>query len=128
MVNGAGLAMATMDIIQYAGGKPANFLDVGGGATEEQVKNAMRIILSDENVKAVLINIFGGIMRCDIIATGVVNAVKEIGIKVPVVVRLEGTNVEEGKKILRDSGLAVIPADAMKDAAEKVIASLGKGN
>ena len=124
MVNGAGLAMATMDIIQYAGGKPANFLDVGGGATEEQVKNAMRIILSDENVKAVLINIFGGIMRCDIIATGVVNAVKEIGIKVPVVVRLEGTNVEEGKKILRDSGLAVIPADAMKDAAEKVIASL----
>jgi succinyl-CoA synthetase beta subunit len=126
MVNGAGLAMATMDIIQYAGGKPANFLDVGGGANEEQVKNAMRIILSDANVKAVLINIFGGIMRCDIIATGVVNAVKEIGIKVPVVVRLEGTNVEEGKAILKSSGLAVIPADGMKDAAEKVIASLGK--
>jgi succinyl-CoA synthetase beta subunit len=126
MVNGAGLAMATMDIIQYAGGRPANFLDVGGGANEEQVKNAMRIILSDANVKAVLINIFGGIMRCDIIATGVVNAVKEIGIKVPVVVRLEGTNVEEGKAILKSSGLAVIPADGMKDAAEKVIASLGK--
>jgi succinyl-CoA synthetase beta subunit len=126
MVNGAGLAMATMDIIQYAGGKPANFLDVGGGANEEQVKNAMRIILSDANVKAVLINIFGGIMRCDIIAPGVVNAVKEIGIKVPVVVRLEGTNVEEGRAILKSSGLAVIPADGMKDAAEKVIASLGR--
>ena len=126
MVNGAGLAMATMDIIQYAGGKPANFLDVGGGANEEQVKNAMRIILSDANVKAVLINIFGGIMRCDIIAAGVVNAIKEIGIKVPVVVRLEGTNVEEGKAILKSSGLAVIPANDMKDAAEKVIASLGK--
>jgi Succinyl-CoA synthetase, beta subunit len=126
MVNGAGLAMATMDIIQFAGGRPANFLDVGGGANEEQVKNAMRIILSDANVKAVLINIFGGIMRCDIIATGVVNAIKEIGIKVPVVVRLEGTNVEEGKAILKSSGLAVIPANDMKDAAEKVIASLGK--
>jgi succinyl-CoA synthetase beta subunit len=127
MVNGAGLAMATMDIIQYAGGKPANFLDVGGGANEEQVKNAMRILLSDRNVKAVLINIFGGIMRCDIIATGVVHAVKEIGIKVPVVVRLEGTNVEEGKAILKNSGLAIIPADGMKDAAEKVIAALGGG-
>ncbi len=126
MVNGAGLAMATMDIVQYAGGKPANFLDVGGGANEEQVKNAMRIILSDSAVKAVLINIFGGIMRCDIIANGVVDAVKEGGITVPVVVRLEGTNVEEGKQILRDSGLAVIPADGMKDAAEKVIAALGK--
>ncbi len=127
MVNGAGLAMATMDIIQYAGGRPANFLDVGGGANEEQVKNAMRILLSDRNVKAVLINIFGGIMRCDIIATGVVSAVKEIGIKVPVVVRLEGTNVEEGKAILKNSGLAIIPADGMKDAAEKVIAALGGG-
>ena len=126
MVNGAGLAMSTMDIIQYAGGKPANFLDVGGGANEEQVKNAMRIILSDANVKAVLINIFGGIMRCDIIAAGVVNAIQEIGIKVPVVVRLEGTNVEEGKAILKSSGLAVIAADDMKDAAEKVIASLGR--
>jgi len=127
MVNGAGLAMATMDIIQYAGGRPANFLDVGGGANEEQVKNAMRILLSDTNVKAVLINIFGGIMRCDIIATGVVNAVKEIGIAVPVIVRLEGTNVEEGKAILKSSGLAIVPADGMKDAAEKVIASLGGG-
>src|SRR5205085_1720093 len=121
MVNGAGLAMATMDIVQYAGGKPANFLDVGGGANEEQVKNAMRIILSDPHVSAVLINIFGGIMRCDIIANGVVNAVREGGIQVPVVVRLEGTNVEEGKRILADSGLAVIPADGMKDAAEKVV-------
>jgi succinyl-CoA synthetase beta subunit len=126
MVNGAGLAMATMDIVQYAGGRPANFLDVGGGANEEQVKNAMRIILSDENVEAVLINIFGGIMRCDIIATGVVEAVRQIGITVPVVVRLEGTNVEEGKAILKSSGLAVIPADGMKDAAEKVIGALSK--
>jgi succinyl-CoA synthetase beta subunit len=124
MVNGAGLAMATMDIVQYAGAKPANFLDVGGGANEEQVKNAMRIILSDPNVRAVLINIFGGIMRCDIIANGVVNAVREGGIKVPVVVRLEGTNVEEGKAILASSGLAVIPADGMKDAAEKVVGAL----
>ena len=126
MVNGAGLAMATMDLVKLAGGEPANFLDVGGGANEEQVKNAFRIILSDKNVKGVLINIFGGIMRCDIIATGVVNAIKEIGIEVPVVVRLEGTNVEEGKAILKSSGLAVIPANDMKDAAEKVIASLGK--
>ncbi len=126
MVNGAGLAMATMDIIQYVGGQPANFLDVGGGANEEQVENAMRIILSDKHVQAVLINIFGGIMRCDIIANGVVSAVRKIGITVPVVVRLEGTNVEEGKEILRNSGLAVIPADGMKDAAEKVIAAVGK--
>jgi succinyl-CoA synthetase beta subunit len=126
MVNGAGLAMATMDIVQYAGARPANFLDVGGGANEEQVKNAMRIILSDKSVKAVLINIFGGIMRCDIIANGVVNSVKEIGISVPVVVRLEGTNVEEGKAILASSGLAIIPADGMKDAAERVVAALGK--
>ncbi|HKC23867.1 MAG TPA: ADP-forming succinate--CoA ligase subunit beta [Thermoanaerobaculia bacterium] len=124
MVNGAGLAMATMDIVQYAGARPANFLDVGGGANEEQVRNAMRLILSDPNVAAVLINIFGGIMRCDIIANGVVNAVREIGITVPVVVRLEGTNVEEGKAILASSGLAVIPADGMKDAAEKVVAAL----
>jgi len=127
MVNGAGLAMSTMDIIQYAGGSPANFLDVGGGANEEQVRNAMRIILSDPHVKGVLINIFGGIMRCDIIASGVVKAVKEIGCTIPVVVRLEGTNVEEGKQILRDSGLAVIPADGMKDAAEKIIAAVAKG-
>jgi succinyl-CoA synthetase beta subunit len=123
MVNGAGLAMATMDIIKLAGGSPANFLDVGGGASAEQVKNAFRILLSDHNVKAVLINIFGGIMRCDIVATGVVQAAKDLGIKVPVVVRLEGTNVEQGQQILKDSGLNFIVADGMKDAAEKVVAA-----
>ena len=123
MVNGAGLAMATMDIIKLAGGSPANFLDVGGGASAEQVKNAFRILLSDHNVKAVLINIFGGIMRCDIVATGVVQASKDLGIKVPVVVRLEGTNVEQGQQILKDSGLNFIVADGMKDAAEKVVAA-----
>jgi succinyl-CoA synthetase beta subunit len=122
MVNGAGLAMATMDIIQYAGGRPANFLDVGGGANEEQVRNGFEIILSDANVRAVLINIFGGIMRCDIVAGGVVAAVKSLGIKVPVVVRLEGTNVELGQKILQDSGLNFTVASGMKDAAEKVVA------
>jgi succinyl-CoA synthetase beta subunit len=121
MVNGAGLAMATMDIIKLAGGEPANFLDVGGGANEEQVKNAFRIILSDRNVQAVLINIFGGIMRCDIIANGVVAAVREMGLKIPVVVRLEGTNVDLGKRILRESGLQITPADALEDAAEKVV-------
>ncbi len=105
MVNGAGLAMATMDLVKLAGGSPANFLDVGGGANEEQVKNAFRIILSDPNVRAVLINIFGGIMRCDVIANGVVAAVREMGLSIPVVVRLEGTNVDQGKAILRDSGL-----------------------
>jgi succinyl-CoA synthetase beta subunit len=120
MVNGAGLAMATMDIIKLNGGEPANFLDVGGGASEEQVKNAFRIILSDKNVKAVLINIFGGIMRCDIIAKGVVAAVTEMGLKIPVVVRLEGTNVDEGKQILRDSKLAITPAEDLGDAARKV--------
>jgi succinyl-CoA synthetase beta subunit len=122
MVNGAGLAMATMDIIQYAGGRPANFLDVGGGANEEQVRNGFEIILSDANVRAVLINIFGGIMRCDIVANGVVTAVKSLGIKVPVVVRLEGTNVELGQEILRESGLNFTVATSMKDAAEKVVA------
>ena len=122
MVNGAGLAMATMDIIQYAGGRPANFLDVGGGANEEQVRHGFEIILSDANVRAVLINIFGGIMRCDIVAKGVVAAVKSLGIEVPVVVRLEGTNVELGQKILRDSGLNFTVASGMKDAAEKVVA------
>lgn len=122
MVNGAGLAMATMDIIQYAGGRPANFLDVGGGANEEQVKHGFEIILSDPNVRAVLINIFGGIMRCDIVASGVVAAAKTLGIKIPVVVRLEGTNVELGQKILRDSGLNFTVAADMKDAAEKVVA------
>lgn len=122
MVNGAGLAMATMDIIKYAGGSPANFLDVGGGANADQIKNAFRILLSDAAVKAVLINIFGGILRCDVLATGVVNAAKELGFKIPVVVRMEGTNVEEGKKILIESGFNFIVADGMKDAAEKVVA------
>ncbi len=121
MVNGAGLAMATMDIIQYAGGRPANFLDVGGGANEEQVRHGFEIILSDPNVRAVLINIFGGIMRCDIVAGGVVAAAQSLGIRVPVVVRLEGTNVELGQKILRDSGLNFTVASGMKDAAEKVV-------
>jgi succinyl-CoA synthetase beta subunit len=121
MVNGAGLAMATMDIIKIAGGQPANFLDVGGGASAEQVKNAFRIILSDKNVKAILINIFGGIMRGDRIAEGVVSAAKEIGLPVPVVVRLEGTNVELGKEILAKSGLPLITADGMWDAAVKVV-------
>ena len=123
MVNGAGLAMATMDIIKLAGGEPANFLDVGGGASAEQVKNAFRIILSDKNVKAILINIFGGIMRGDRIAEGVVSASREVGLPVPVVVRLEGTNVELGKQILQDSGLPLITADGMSDAATKVVAA-----
>jgi succinyl-CoA synthetase beta subunit len=122
MVNGAGLAMATMDIIQYAGGQPANFLDVGGGANEEQVRRGFEIILGDPNVRAVLINIFGGIMRCDIVASGVVAAAKSLGIEVPVVVRLEGTNVELGQKILQESGLRFTVASGMKDAAEKVVA------
>jgi succinyl-CoA synthetase beta subunit len=121
MVNGAGLAMATMDLVKLAGGEPANFLDVGGGANEEQVKNAFRIILSDKNVRAVLINIFGGIMRCDIIAKGVVAAVREMGLAIPVVVRLEGTNVDQGKAILRDSSLEITPADGLADAASKVV-------
>jgi succinyl-CoA synthetase beta subunit len=121
MVNGAGLAMATMDLVKLAGGEPANFLDVGGGANEEQVKNAFRIILSDKNVKAVLINIFGGIMRCDIIAKGVVAAVREMGLSIPVVVRLEGTNVDLGKQILSESGLKITPADGLADAARKVV-------
>jgi succinyl-CoA synthetase beta subunit len=122
MVNGAGLAMATMDIIKYAGGAPANFLDVGGGANAEQIKNAFRILLSDASVKAVLINIFGGILRCDVLATGVVAAARELGFKIPVVVRMEGTNVQEGKQILLDSGFNFTVADGMKDAAEKVVA------
>jgi len=126
MVNGAGLAMATMDIIKLAGASPANFLDVGGGASAQQVENAFRILLSDPSVKAVLINIFGGIMRCDVVASGVVQAAKNIGVKVPVVVRLEGTNVEQGQEILRTSGLNFIVADGMKDAAEKVVAAIGK--
>lgn len=121
MVNGAGLAMATMDIIKYAGGQPANFLDVGGGASAEQIKNAFRILLSDASVKAVLINIFGGILRCDTLANGVVSAASELGIKIPVVVRMEGTNVELGQKILTESGFNFTVADGMKDAAEKVV-------
>ena len=121
MVNGAGLAMATMDIIKLAGGDPANFLDVGGTASAETVKNGFRIILSDENVKAVLINIFGGIVRCDRVANGVVQAVKELGLNVPVVVRLEGTNANEAQSILEESGVSIIPAKGMKDAAEKVV-------
>jgi succinyl-CoA synthetase beta subunit len=116
--------MGTMDIIKYHGGSPANFLDVGGSATEDAVKNAFRIILNDPAVKAVLVNIFGGIMRCDIVAGGIVKAAKEIGIKVPVVVRLEGTNVEEGKAILAASGLNLIVAADLKDAATKVVASI----
>ncbi len=123
MVNGAGLAMATMDIIQYAGSRPANFLDVGGGANEEQVRRGFEIILSDANVRAVLINIFGGIMRCDIVASGVVAAAKTLGIKVPIVVRLKGTNVELGQKILKESGLNFEVANDMKEAAEKVVAA-----
>jgi succinyl-CoA synthetase beta subunit len=121
MVNGAGLAMATMDIIKHYGGSPANFLDVGGGANEEQVENAFRILVSDDAVKAILVNIFGGIMKCDIIATGIVNAARNLDMKVPLVVRLEGTNVEAGKKILADSGLALEPADSLAEAAEKVV-------
>ena len=122
MVNGAGLAMATMDIIKLAGGSPANFLDVGGGANAEQIKHAFQILLADKNVRAVLINIFGGIMRCDIVASGVVEAAKSLGLKIPVVVRLEGTNVEQGREVLQKSGLKFTVATGMKDAAEKVVA------
>ncbi|HOB53959.1 MAG TPA: ADP-forming succinate--CoA ligase subunit beta [Acidobacteriota bacterium] len=122
MVNGAGLAMATMDIIKLAGGNPANFLDVGGGASEESVTSAFRIILSDSHVQAILVNIFGGIVRCDVIARGIINAAKAVGVKVPIVVRLEGTNVDEGRRLLQESGLNIALADGMQDAAEKVVA------
>ena len=122
MVNGAGLAMATMDIIKLAGGEPANFLDVGGGANAEQIKNAFRILMADKNVKAVLINIFGGILRCDILAQGVIAAVTDLGVPVPIVIRMEGTNVEEGKRMLLDSGLNFTTADSMGEAADKVVA------
>jgi succinyl-CoA synthetase beta subunit len=122
MVNGAGLAMATMDIIKLAGGSPANFLDVGGGANADQIRNAFDILLADRNVKAVLINIFGGIMRCDVVAGGVVEAAKSAGLTIPVVVRLEGTNVEQGQAILQKSGLTFTVANGMRDAAEKVVA------
>jgi len=125
MVNGAGLAMATMDIIKYAGGSPANFLDVGGGANAEQIRHAFEILLSDKNVKALLINIFGGILRVDTLANGVVQAAKATNIKLPIVLRLEGTNVEEGREILKNSGLNFIVAENMKDAAEKVVAAAG---
>jgi len=126
MVNGAGLAMATMDIIKLYGGMPANFLDVGGGATKEQVTAAFKILMSDEKVKAVLINIFGGIMRCDIIAEGVIEAAKEVGVKVPLVVRLQGTNMDLGRKILSQSGLNIITAEKMNEAAEKVVKAANK--
>lgn len=126
MVNGAGLAMATMDIIKLYGMTPANFLDVGGGATKEKVAAAFKIITSDPNVKGILVNIFGGIMKCDIIAEGVVAAVKDVGLKVPLVVRLEGTNVELGKKIIKESGLNVLPADDLDDAAQKIVAAVKK--
>jgi succinyl-CoA synthetase beta subunit len=126
MVNGAGLAMATMDIIKLAGGEPANFLDVGGGASQERVEAAFKILLADESVRAVLVNIFGGIVRCDMVARGVVGAAQNLGVKVPVVVRLEGTNVEEGQRVLRESGLNFTVANGMKDAAEKVVALAGQ--
>jgi len=121
MVNGAGLAMATMDIIKFYGGSPANFLDVGGGASVEQVTEAFKILCADRNVKGILVNIFGGIMKCDVIASGILTAVKQVNVRVPLVVRLEGTNVELGKKILKESGLAVIAADSMADAAQKIV-------
>jgi len=121
MVNGAGLAMATMDIIKLAGGEPANFLDVGGGANAEQIRNAFKILMSDKNVKAVLINIFGGILRCDVLAQGVIAAVKELGVPVPIVIRMEGTNVEEGKRLLKESRMNFTTADSMDEAANKVV-------
>ena len=125
MVNGAGLAMATMDIIKLAGGEPANFLDVGGGASQERVEQAFKILLADQNVKAVLINIFGGIVRCDMVANGVVAAAKNLGVSIPIVARLEGTNVEEGRRVLSESGIGIIPATGMADAAAKVVAAAG---
>ena len=124
MVNGAGLAMATMDIIKLTGSEPANFLDVGGGASQEQVKEAFQLILSDKNVKGVLVNIFGGIMRCDVIARGILDAVKQIEMRIPLVVRLEGTNVEEGRKILKESGLKIITGGSMEDAAQKIVRAI----
>ncbi|KEZ50077.1 ADP-forming succinate--CoA ligase subunit beta [Metabacillus indicus] len=125
MVNGAGLAMATMDIIKYYGGEPANFLDVGGGATAEKVTEAFKIILSDQNVKGIFVNIFGGIMKCDIIAQGVVEATKQVGLQIPLVVRLEGTNVEIGKQILNESGLNITSAESMADGAQKIVSLVG---
>ena len=128
LVNGAGLAMATMDIIKIHGGNPANFLDVGGGANKEKVTEAFKIILRDPNVKGILVNIFGGIMKCDIIAEGVIAASKELGLDVPLVVRLEGTNVDKGKKLLAESGLNITPADNLTDAAQKIVSAIGGSN
>jgi succinyl-CoA synthetase beta subunit len=127
MVNGAGLAMGTMDIVKLYGGSPANFLDVGGGATKERVSEAFKIILSDDNVKAVLVNIFGGIVRCDLIAEGVIGAVTEVGVNVPVIVRLEGTKAEEGSKLLAESGLSIIAATSLADAAQQAV-NAAEGN
>ena len=127
LVNGAGLAMATMDIIKHSGGEPANFLDVGGGATIERVTEAFKIILTDKNVKGILVNIFGGIMKCDVIATGVIEAAKQVSLQVPLVVRLEGTNVEKGKELLAASGLNIIAADGMADGARKIVAAVAAG-
>jgi succinyl-CoA synthetase beta subunit len=127
MVNGAGLAMATMDVIKLHGGRPANFLDVGGGATVERVTAAFELILSNANVRAILVNIFGGIVRCDVIAEGIIAAVKRVGVKVPVVVRLEGTNAPQAREMLASSGLAVQPADGLTDAARKVVAAAKAG-
>jgi succinyl-CoA synthetase beta subunit len=124
MVNGAGLAMATMDVIKLAGGEPANFLDVGGGATKERVAEAFKLILSSDKVRAILVNIFGGIVRCDLIADGIISAVKEVGLTIPVIVRLQGTNVEKGRELLANSGLAITPADDLNDAAQKAVASV----
>jgi succinyl-CoA synthetase beta subunit len=124
MVNGAGLAMATMDLIKLHGGEPANFLDVGGGATPERVAAAFKLILSNPQVKVILVNIFGGIVRCDLIAEGIISAVRDVKVEVPVVVRLEGTNVDQGRKMLKDSGLAITPADDLTDAARKAVAAL----
>src|SRR6476619_5212731 len=126
LVNGAGLAMATMDIIKFYGGSPANFLDVGGGATEDQVTEAFKILIADEKVKAILVNIFGGIMKCDVIAQGIINAAKSVHLSVPLVVRLEGTNVEKGKQLLKESGVALITADDLADAAEKVVTAAAR--
>ena len=124
MVNGAGLAMATMDIIKFAGGEPANFLDLGGGANKEGVSRAFRLILSDPKVKGILVNIFGGIVLCDMVAEGIVAAAREIGVEVPMVVRLDGTNSDEAKQILAESGLGITPADGMQDGAEKIVAAV----
>ena len=126
MVNGAGLAMATMDIIKLSGGEPANFLDVGGGANADQIRNAFRILLSDAQVRAVLINIFGGILRCDVLAAGVIAAVRELGVDVPVVIRMEGTNVEEGRRMLDESGLNFTTADTMGEAARHAVKAAGQ--